>query len=46
MRRFLQHVLPKGLHKVRYSGLWHHSGAIMLRAPVSSWRSIGRKPQD
>jgi hypothetical protein len=25
MRRFLQHVLPPGLHKVRYSGLWHHS---------------------
>ena len=23
MRRFLQHVLPKGLHKVRYCGLWH-----------------------
>jgi hypothetical protein len=23
VRRFLQHVLPKGL--VRYSGLWHHS---------------------
>jgi len=23
MRRFLQHVLPKGLHKVRYYGLWH-----------------------
>ncbi len=23
MRRFLQHVLPKGFHKVRYSGLWH-----------------------
>ena len=23
MRRFLQHVLPRGLHKVRYSGLWH-----------------------
>ena len=22
-RRFLQHVLPKGLHKVRYYGLWH-----------------------
>jgi hypothetical protein len=22
MRRFLQHVLPKGLHKVRYYGLW------------------------
>ena len=25
LRRFLQHVLPKGLHKVRYSGLWHPS---------------------
>jgi hypothetical protein len=25
MRRFLQHVLPKGLHKVRYYGLWHSS---------------------
>jgi len=22
MRRFLQHVLPEGLHKVRYFGLW------------------------
>jgi hypothetical protein len=25
MRRFLQHVLPKGFHKVRYYGLWHPS---------------------
>jgi len=23
MRRFLQHVLPAGFHKVRYYGLWH-----------------------
>jgi Putative transposase len=23
MRRFLQHVLPRGLHKGRYFGLWH-----------------------
>jgi predicted nucleic acid-binding Zn ribbon protein len=23
--RFLMHVLPKGFHKVRYYGLWHHS---------------------
>jgi hypothetical protein len=23
MRRFLQYVLPKGMHKVRYYGLWH-----------------------
>lgn len=25
MRRFLQHVLPKRFHKVRYCGLWHSS---------------------
>jgi Putative transposase/Transposase zinc-binding domain len=25
MRRFLQHVLPPGFHKVRYCGLWHPS---------------------
>ena len=25
MRRFLQHVLPRWLHKVRYFGLWHPS---------------------
>jgi hypothetical protein len=23
IRRFLQHVLPKGFHKARYYGLWH-----------------------
>jgi len=23
MRRFFQHVLPRGFHKVRYFGLWH-----------------------
>ena len=25
MRRFLQHTLPSGFHKVRYYGLWHYS---------------------
>lgn len=25
LRRFLQHVLPRGFHKVRYFGLWHPS---------------------
>jgi hypothetical protein len=25
LHRFLQHVLPRGFHKVRYYGLWHHS---------------------
>ncbi len=24
LRRFLQHVLPRGFHRVRYYGLWHH----------------------
>jgi Putative transposase/Transposase zinc-binding domain len=43
MRRFLQHVLPKGLHKVRYYGLWHPSRRdlaarvqLMLRLQQSS----------
>ena len=25
LRRYLTHVLPRGFHKVRYYGLWHHS---------------------
>jgi hypothetical protein len=25
VRRFLEHVLPRGFHKVRYYGLWHAS---------------------
>ena len=25
LRRFLQQVLPRGFHKVRYDGLWHLS---------------------
>jgi len=25
LRRFLEHVLPRGFHKVRYYGLWHAS---------------------
>jgi len=31
MQRFLQHVLPKGMHKVRYSGLWHHSKSVLIK---------------
>jgi hypothetical protein len=43
MRRFLQHVLPRGFHKVRYFGLWHpaqrHNAdrvrqMLQLRAPI------------
>jgi len=42
LRRFLQHVLPRGFHKVRYYGLWHPSKRgwsnrawllLMLRKP-------------
>jgi hypothetical protein len=25
LRRFVQHILPRGFHKVRYYGLWHYS---------------------
>jgi hypothetical protein len=35
MRRFLQHVLPRGFHKIRYFGLWHpahrHNAARVRR---------------
>lgn len=31
MRRFLTHVLPKGLHKVRYFGLWHPSRRALVQ---------------
>jgi hypothetical protein len=31
LRRFLQHVVPKGFHKVRYLGLWHHARRPIAR---------------
>jgi hypothetical protein len=31
IRRFLQHVLPAGFHKLRYYGLWHASRRQPLR---------------
>jgi len=31
IRRFLQHVLPRGCHKVRYAGLWHPANRQRLR---------------
>ncbi len=34
LRRFLQHVLPRGFHKVRYYGLWHPS-ATALRSRLT-----------
>ena len=45
MRRFLQHVLPAGFHKVRYYGLWHASrrthldnlrNLLLLHQPTSA----------
>jgi hypothetical protein len=44
MRRFLQHVLPAGFHKLRYYGLWHPSrraqarnlrNVLLLQQPVA-----------
>ena len=34
LRRFLQHVLPRGFHKVRYYGIWHPAAAP-LRARLA-----------
>lgn len=31
LRRFLQHVLPKGFHKVRYFGLLHPTNKVILK---------------
>ena len=31
IRRFLQHVLPRGTHKVRYSGIWNPAHRALLR---------------
>lgn len=31
IRRFLQHVLPRGTHKIRYYGLWNPSNRPLLR---------------
>jgi hypothetical protein len=47
LRRFLQHVLPRGFHKVRYYGLWNPSQReqsnrawllLILAAPADSVR--------
>ena len=31
IRRFLQHVLPRGTHKIRYYGLWNPANRSLLR---------------
>jgi hypothetical protein len=48
IRRYLQHVLPKGFHKVRYYGIWHKSNAShvselansMILADIMSGRFV------
>lgn len=48
LRRFLQHVLPRGFHKVRYFGLWHptkRETAQRVRLMLAMDRpSVGGKP--
>ena len=55
MRRFLQHVLPPGFHKVRYYGLWHHSwrqkvlnlrNVLLLERPGDPPLSAGQPAPD
>jgi Putative transposase/Transposase zinc-binding domain len=50
LRRFLQHVLPQGFHKVRYYGLWHPSKReqaarawllLMLKMPAQNVQGPG-----
>jgi hypothetical protein len=40
IRRFLQHVLPRGLHKVRYYGLWSPSYRNLLH----KWQDVLADP--
>jgi hypothetical protein len=43
MRRFLQHVLPRGFMKVRYYGFLSPSSSVSLHrtsAPASSWPAV------
>jgi len=43
--RLLQHVLPKGFHKVRYYGLWHHSKQAQQQA-LRLLELTDRKPKE
>ena len=48
LRRYLQHVLPKGFHKVRYFGLWHpsrRSQATRVRHALRLDRPTGPPPR-
>ncbi|MFI4912336.1 MAG: transposase [Sedimentisphaeraceae bacterium JB056] len=45
MRRYLQHVLPKGFHKVRYYGIWHSSHKYHVLKLVKLMNLFGDCPQ-
>ena len=49
MRRFLQHVLPRGFHKIRYYGLWHpsrreHAARVQLMLRLDLQATSSQKP--
>lgn len=44
LRRFLQHVLPRGFHKVRYYGIWHPSAAPLRARLTLALASTARVP--
>jgi len=54
IRRYLQHVLPKGFHKVRYYGIWHPSHAhhvstllgSMILAAILSGRPLSQTQKE
>jgi hypothetical protein len=44
LRRFLQHVLPSGFHKIRYYGLHHSSKRLLLRLLQAAMAFQARLP--
>ncbi len=46
IRRFLQHVLPAGVHKVRYYGLWSSSNRKHLRKMQQTLTQSGNDQQE
>lgn len=46
LRRYLQHVLPRGFHKVRYYGLWHPSRREELRRVAAQLALADTRPRN
>lgn len=46
LRRFLQHVLPRGFHKVRYYGLWRPAAAPLRAALQQQLGAASSTPAD